>query len=560
MKLSKFVYSALLSIACLAFAQTGGMTAPNTVQVNGGTLPTNSPVVGTNNTGQLTSTNAAGVAGLFGGSAGCPFLTYSGGCSASSAATQRGVDAVVVGGLSTGATDNSSTMLTMFSTYCASTSCEIYVPCGNYNVTHTPTVPFTASAYGGLRIIGEGHASYGPTSHTCVNFNVNAANIFGLWLDNNTANNNGNNAGIEIDNIAFTDTNGNASGGLRITQINSGILRDVSFTSFNGTLATAGGTITVTNGSTTATCSACTTNSNMQFGQLFVKGVAQEIQSVSGTTITLSIPWQYPSCSACAVGTWGIDYNGAGLLMEGSSVATFAFTQYWDIEDIYAYSDRIAVDMGGGPSSSFGVSRVKIRGGEINCEHTNDSIGLWAGAFSDTIEYNVPQNNCAFHAYLENSHADKIEPQFENDVNTTVPTCTGSGKACNFGIQFNCYNDCQINDFFGGYIYGMGTGINFEDNSSIIRTQIMGVRMGNNSNNYTWASGATCNTQTSATIVQPDCMAMQATSGSINGILWSTGSGAPSGSCTTGSIYSNKTGGAGTSLYGCKSGAWADIL
>lgn len=559
MKLSKFLYILPLLVS-YAFGQTGGMTAPNAIQVNGAAVPSNATVIGTNGSGQVVSQAAAAIAGLFGGSAGCPFLTYSGGCSSSSTTTQRGVDAVLVGGLSTGATSNTSTFLSMLATYCASTSCEIYIPCGNYKFTTTPVVPFTASAYGGMHLIGEGWASYGPTSHTCVNFEANAPNIWALWLDNNTANNNGNNAGIDIEHIAFTDINGNAAGGLRITQINSGVLDDVSFVNFSGTVGTAGGTITVTNGSTTATCSSCTTNSNMQFGQLWVKGNAQEIQSVSGTTITLSVPWQYPTCSACAVGTWNIDYNGAGLLMEGSSVATFAFTQYWDIYNIYGYNNRIAVDFGGGPSSSFGVSRVKVRGGEINCEHTTDSIGMWAGAFSDTIEYNVPQNNCAVHAYLENSHADKIEPQFENDVNSTVSSCTGSGKACNFGVAFNCYNDCQINDFFGGYIYGVGTGIQTEDNSSIIRTQIMGVRMGNNTTNYSWLSGATCNTQTTSTIVQPDCMAMQAGTGSFNGVLWQTGSGAPSGSCQTGSIYSNKTGGAGTSLYGCKSGTWTDIL
>lgn len=564
--MSKFTLLLLLFASPL-FAQTSGMTAPNATQLNGSTAPLNSPVVGTNGSGQLITSSSAQIAAEFGCTSGNPFLTYSGGCSSSSTATQRGVDATVVGGMSTGATDNSATMLTMFSTYCASTACEIYIPCGNYKVTATPQVPFTASAYGGMTIIGEARASYGP-GHTCANIETNAANIWGLWLDNNTANNNGNNAGVTIRNLSFTDLNGNAAGGLRITQINSGVLDDVSFVNFNGTTDYTTGTITVTQGSITATCGTCTTNSNMAFGHLWVAGRAQEIQSVSGTTINLTTPWQYASCSACASSTWNIDNNGVGLMMEGSSVATYAFTQYWDVYNFYAYNNRVAFDAVGGVSSSFGVSRVKVRGGEVNCEHTGDSMNVWAGSYSDTIEWNVPSNNCAVHMYMENSHADKVEPQFENDVNAIVYSACGgvATKACNLGVAFTCYNDCQINDFFGGYIYGMGIGIEFNDHSSIIRNQIMGVRMNSNTSNYTWTSGATCNTETSVSILQPDCVALtpglngSTNTLSVDGVLWSTGSGAPSGSCVTGSIYSNKTGGTGSSLYGCKSGSWADIL
>lgn len=41
--------------------------------------------------------------------------------------------------------------------------------------------------------------------------------------------------------------------------------------------------------------------------------------------------------------------------------------------------------------------------------------------------------------------------------------------------------------------------------------------------------------------------------------VWSVGSGAPSGSCQTGSLYTNTSGIAGTTLYACVGGAWADV-
>jgi len=41
------------------------------------------------------------------------------------------------------------------------------------------------------------------------------------------------------------------------------------------------------------------------------------------------------------------------------------------------------------------------------------------------------------------------------------------------------------------------------------------------------------------------------------GVLWEVGSGVPSGSCTTGSLYTRRNGGAGSTLYVCESGAWA---
>ncbi len=49
------------------------------------------------------------------------------------------------------------------------------------------------------------------------------------------------------------------------------------------------------------------------------------------------------------------------------------------------------------------------------------------------------------------------------------------------------------------------------------------------------------------------------TSGSFSlggGITWSKGAGAPTGTCTTGSMYSRVDGSAGSTLYVCEKGAW----
>ena len=47
--------------------------------------------------------------------------------------------------------------------------------------------------------------------------------------------------------------------------------------------------------------------------------------------------------------------------------------------------------------------------------------------------------------------------------------------------------------------------------------------------------------------------------GGYHGPTWTSGSGAPSGSCTTGSLYSNTSGTSGSTFYSCVAGKWADI-
>ncbi len=47
--------------------------------------------------------------------------------------------------------------------------------------------------------------------------------------------------------------------------------------------------------------------------------------------------------------------------------------------------------------------------------------------------------------------------------------------------------------------------------------------------------------------------------GGSHGATWSSGPSAPSGRCVNGSLYSNTSGSAGTTLYACVSGSWVDV-
>lgn len=51
---------------------------------------------------------------------------------------------------------------------------------------------------------------------------------------------------------------------------------------------------------------------------------------------------------------------------------------------------------------------------------------------------------------------------------------------------------------------------------------------------------------------------VSATTVTISGANWTSGNGIPSGACTTGSLYSNKVGGPGSTLFICVAGAWVD--
>jgi hypothetical protein len=485
-----------------------------------------------------------------------PFMTNPSGvpgCSASSAATQRGIDATVVGGLNASATDNTSTWLSMLATYCASSACSIYIPCfhgasNNYNFTSNPVVPVTSSTYTGVKIYAEGRASY--TGNNCVTFTQNTPGDWGMWWDN-TSVGAGNNGGPDIENIKFVDgttttacnsayganavanhpsvvTGGCAAGGLRVTQTNYGILRNVSTQGFAGILNWNGAnngagtaTLTVTNGNNAFSCSGCTFTSAMIFGHLWVNGDMQEIQTVSGSSGTFTSNWEYPSATNTT--NWNVDYNGAARMFEDSSISgctsgSDCFAQYWTIYDSYSFADRVAFDFVGGPTAcTQGESRFRIFGGAINGEHIGDSIGLFAGKCVDTIDYDIAQNTEAIHAIIENGHANKIQAEFENSSSSPSPifTCNGGTglQSCTKGNAINCETagECHDNVFLGGYVYTVGTAFEFNNDTVISGDQIQGVRVRSNSHNYIWNSGATCNTQLSTTVLQPDCVAFQAT-------------------------------------------------
>ena len=499
-------------------------------------------------------------------SSGSPFLTWNGTCSASSAATQRGLNAVTDGGMSTSLTDNSSAFLSMLSTNCASTACEIYIPCGVYKFTASGQIPVTSSTYQNVKLLGEGRGN--GWGHFCVEFEAMSANVWPVWFDNTTTNN-GNNGGPDIENISFVDGNGNAAGGLRLTQMNNVQLGSLGFYNFTGTNYSAGN-VTVTNGQQAFSCASCTLTSQMVYGRIGVNGQYAEIASVtSSTTGTLTSNWSYPSQTNYS--NWNVMYNGVGLMLEGSSVATAAFAQYGLTTNIWALNNLVAVDAVGGTTSSFGTSRFRFIGGYVSCNRLPDSMAFFFGKYSDTMTWDVSSNNCAFHGLIENGQIHRIESEMENTgAYTVVTTCNGgvAAKSCTKGVELTSEASGRTHDnvFALGYIANTGNALEFNNINAIgSGTKITSIRLisGSSTNNYCFTATTACDTSVTAqgiaTILDSDATVVQASSLTVNGLLWQTGSGTPSGSCVTGSMYSNSSGASGTTFYACVGAAWVDI-
>lgn len=506
-----------------------------------------------------------------------PYLTQSGACAASSAATQRGVNAVGDWGLdNTGASDVSATFSTKVNALTAGT--EIYFPCGLYKFTNGVVFSATNSGLAGIALIGEGTSSFAggaATGSGCVYFEYNGggANPDLMWWKNTSADTTNDN-GPRIENINFVDTSGTGAvhSLIRISQFSNWIIRNDGFQNAAGKQYTTG-TVTVTNGSATVTGSgtAWVTAVLPQYGTDFqVAGHLVEVASFnSDTSLTLTSPWSYATASGAA---YAVDYNGIDVLLEGNSQGSNSYTQYGTLEDIHAYSFREFAHLQGSPggvSSGGGAYDITFDGGWIQCGRVTDSEALFFGAFDGSFSVtNQKFQNCARIVTSEGAQAATYTFRYENTgAYTPVTTCNGgvAAQSCTAGIVFNNNGNATLGTkvkIIGSNIVQTGNAIEFDAMTAGHPVQIIGNGFTSNTNNYAWSNGTTgCNaTETDALVIQSDCLI--GINGTIvnNGISWVVGAGAPSGACTTGSIYSNSSGGAGTSLYGCKSGTWTDIL
>lgn len=439
-----------------------------------------------------------------------------------------GVNAVTQGGLvpNNPAVDNGPLFAAMVAKNCTGMACVLFLPCAKYYAPNGVTLPMTNGQYTGMRIYSAGRAGY--TGNHCVSIVTTNPDACGFWM-NNTSNNAGNQGGPIIEGINVTDSGGNATCGFRFTQINRGLLIDVSTNGFKGTTGYSTGTLTVTYGSKTASCTGCALTADMAHGFLFVLGKLQEIQSVQQT----AAGWQINLMSDYTIGPsgsytkpqWNIDHNGMGLMFDGGS----GFAQYWTIVDYHSYGNRVGIDFAGGPASGnacpVGNSRYDILGGSQNGEGIAGSVGIYGGRCTDTIYNGIAQNNYAFPEWYENSHANHTHAKNENKFVTTgdsvaVPSCP-AGSRCDAGWTLNCEatNECQDNVINDAYIQEMsGAGIQVINDQLVQGMQILGTTLRGNTQNLKFSSGKSCNTQTAATIHEPDCDATQAPGLSVNGV------------------------------------------
>jgi hypothetical protein len=424
------------------------------------------------------------------------------------ATTQRGKSAKIDLGLdNTGATDIGPALNAYCATYGSSnTMPELFFPAGTYLISTPVLCAGTNSTLNNLAWIGEGRSGYGNSGS--VTFNCNTPGQTCFWFKNTSAAN-ANNKGPRLEHLTFLDTSASNDdfAQVRITQFNNIRLRDVAFNQSKGDYYSTGA-ITVTNGSTTVTGSGTSWTSAMAFGHLWVNGHFQEVNSVlSATSLTLTIPWQYPTASATA---YSLDYGGVGLMLEGTS--TTGFTQYGAVRDLMAYGDRIGVDAVGGPTSASGTSRIGFDGGYINCNRVPDSMAFFFGEFSDTMDWNVAENNCAFFGQIESGHAHKIRGLAENTgAYAVVTTCNGgtASQACTKGVDINSDNAAHShdNELNGAYIYNVGTAFEI-DSTNVTDAFVLGNRFRSNANNYQWADGTTgCSASIPANVKvwQQDC-------------------------------------------------------
>ena len=466
--------------------------------------------------------------------------------------TQRGVNAVVDWGLdNTGGSDVGATINTKCAAYSTSnTQPEVFFPAGTYLVTTPIACTGSSTTVNNLSFIGEGRAARNGAG--TVTFNCNVANSTCMWFDNSTAST-GNDKGPRLEHLTLIDTSSskNDFALLRITQYNSIYVNDVSTQASVGTQY-ATGTVSISNGSTALTGAGTTFPSGIQFGHLQIGGNFQEVASQSsGTAATLTSNWQYTTAAGSA---YAINYGGIGFLIEGTSAT--GFTQYGTVTNYSGTGDRVCLDFGGGPTSSSGTSRIHFYGGFCNGNRVADSIGVFAGKFSDTHKIDFAVNNVARGFISESAHALVFEGELENTGAFTVVTTCNSGVAaqsCTKGVVLNADATTTGHDtrILGGYIYTWGTGISV-DSANVTTGQIDSVAMrGNTTTNYSWSDASTgCSTtQTNAAVFQPDCVASQSAMSAPSATF--TGSGIPiaTGSASNTDLAGSITLSGGTGTY-----------
>lgn len=387
----------------------------------------------------------------------------------------------------TGANDSSTAIVNALQAAAVSPGSEVYVPCGTYKWATAQTVTRVSGSVGPWQLIGANGPSY---QQPCVFFNVNTNGSVALWFDPATAVT----SGTVIKNIGFTDVGGSATAALQLSDIAGITLDGVTFNNFAGSIYTTG-TVSVTNGSNSVAGSGTSWTSAMNNGLLWVNGYPEQIATVtSGTALTLINNYQGATNGTAS---YSIDYGGYGLSLGGGGNGPL---QYGTVTNIYAKGTRYPIYSIGVASGGAIASRIFFYGGFINCNRVADSIGLYAADDSDTFDFNVPVNNCAYGVNIDNAQFHRIHAVFENDSPyTVVTTCNGgvAAESCTKGIHDNTSNTSNPpggDMLFSNSFSGMGNAIEVGPNTrfEIVADNSFGH---NNSNGFVLTSPGTGVTQ-----------------------------------------------------------------
>lgn len=430
----------------------------------------------------------------------------------------------------TGSVDASSALSTQLN---SGSGQSIYFPCGTYKISSPITIAATSTTAENIRLYAQ--------SPDCVVFNLASGD--GLWFDNTTSSAD-NNFGPSIEGIVFNDASGSGAvhSAVRITQYANVDKLDFKVTNAigiqyqTGTVSSISGTAVVGSGTTWT--------SAMAGGILWLGGAKQEVFSVnSATSLTLVNPWQGGTTS----GSYSLDYNGVGLLLDGGS----SYAQYSKVShSVRAVGVRIGVQALGSQGGGIGTSRFTFGPGFINCNRVPDSIAYWFGGGSDTMTVSAAANNCSEFAHLENAHAILIQgSKFENDGTATVAFgCTPGSPAysCIMGVdsigQSGGGNNARGNTVVNSYFYFVGNTITWDQYSTDFRAAFNDIQTFSNINPYNPPNSGTAG-YTTATILGDNFNLLQSVTGPAT---------APSGACT-GNAWVFSQDGHGTV---CIAGTW----
>lgn len=491
-----------------------------------------------------------------------------------SAATQRGLNLTTDFGVNNLLTDGSDNgpRLTAIINAVASTGRELWVPCGKY--TFTTSAHITSSS--NVALIGEATANHtGVSPGGCVIFTSSSAiNI--LWFDFSIAGNGGgtqDERGPRIEHIQFIDGSGaGGSGntvisGLRMTEIQNFYLNDVTFAGFGGNSYSTG-TVSVTNGSKTVTGSGTAFTQAMNGGQLWINGYPHEINSnpswqngtsfsahngAASTATTLFLTDAYPDATNAAA-IYEIDYNGYGFLSDPGFGNASNFSQYALLTDIKAWGTQYPIYMYGGVGPAYGNSRFKILGGFLNCSFLPNSIGIFLGGYTDTMDLNVSENNCTLGAFAEQAASNIFRGNYEvaGGTYSANTTCAGSpSKACSRGVLIRGTQSAHngFNMVTTAQFGAMGTGVEVGPN-------VNNVKLISNtyaSNNTPYLLQPEVGGTDARIVVESEGVQIPGSVGlSFGSAALESGPGAPSGACSSG-LYLDTS---GQNLYNCHSNAW----